>query len=230
VGGDQANYDDMLPLLLERLDKPTDVDITIGADQIDGSTYRVSIRAELAADGEPKSVHVYLVQALDHYPDGDHHRNCLMQGMPPIPIDLEPAKPLVLFKTITFDEVSWAQPDEIRLMAWAEIPRVIGPTEVHQAAMISWPLPFLDCNENGVPDAVDLDDGTSVDENHNGIPDECESTPCPADLDGSGAVDVADLLALLAAWGEPGGPADLDHSGTVDVQDLLTLLGAWGTC
>ncbi len=55
--------------------------------------------------------------------------------------------------------------------------------------------------------------------------------PCPADLDGSGAVDVKDLLILLGAWGpNKGHPADLDGSGAVDVKDLLELLGAWGPC
>ncbi|MCZ6837064.1 MAG: FG-GAP-like repeat-containing protein [Planctomycetota bacterium] len=56
--------------------------------------------------------------------------------------------------------------------------------------------------------------------------------PCPADSDGSGMVDVQDLLALLAAWGPcPAScPEDYDSSGTVDVVDLLTLLAAWGAC
>jgi agmatine/peptidylarginine deiminase len=53
---------------------------------------------------------------------------------------------------------------------------------------------------------------------------------CPADLDGNGAVDVADLLVVLAEWGQPGGPADLDGNGVVDVADLLELLSAWGPC
>jgi hypothetical protein len=60
------------------------------------------------------------------------------------------------------------------------------------------------------------------------------SPPCPADLNGDGAVDVFDLLALLGAWGEcndPGNcPADLTRDGSVDVFDLLALLGAWGEC
>ncbi len=55
--------------------------------------------------------------------------------------------------------------------------------------------------------------------------------PCPADVDGSGAVEVVDLLLLLGAWGpNPGHPADLDGSGTVDVVDLLAMLAAWGPC
>lgn len=54
---------------------------------------------------------------------------------------------------------------------------------------------------------------------------------CTADVNGDGAVNVTDLLALLAAWGtNPGHPADLDGDGTVGVTDLLALLGGWGMC
>jgi hypothetical protein len=54
---------------------------------------------------------------------------------------------------------------------------------------------------------------------------------CPADLDGSGVVDVSDLLQLLGAWGPcTGCVEDLDGSGSVDVSDLLTLLATWGVC
>jgi len=37
-----------------------------------------------------------------------------------------------------------------------------------------------DCNGNGVEDAADIAEGHSVDENWNGIPDECEepAPPC----------------------------------------------------
>ena len=54
--------------------------------------------------------------------------------------------------------------------------------------------------------------------------------PCPADVDGSGAVGFDDLLTVLGAFGDAGGPADVDDSGLVDFDDLLTLLGAWGPC
>ena len=48
----------------------------------------------------------------------------------------------------------------------------------------------------------------------------CESV-CVADLDGSGAVDFGDILAILVAWGNAGGPEDLDGSGVVDFGDIL---------
>jgi hypothetical protein len=53
---------------------------------------------------------------------------------------------------------------------------------------------------------------------------------CDADLNGDGAVNVSDLLVLLAGWGQSGLPGDLNNDGTIDVADLLQLLGAWGPC
>ncbi|MFM7052002.1 MAG: dockerin type I domain-containing protein [Planctomycetota bacterium] len=51
----------------------------------------------------------------------------------------------------------------------------------------------------------------------------------PADLDGNGIVNAADLSILLAAWGPCSGcAADLNGSGSVDAADLATLLAAWG--
>ncbi|MCI0362478.1 MAG: hypothetical protein L0Y44_09585 [Phycisphaerales bacterium] len=61
--------------------------------------------------------------------------------------------------------------------------------------------------------------------------------PCPADIapeGGDGAVNVQDLLAVIANWGGgAGNPADIappGGDGVVDIGDLLALISAWGTC
>jgi hypothetical protein len=53
--------------------------------------------------------------------------------------------------------------------------------------------------------------------------------PCPADLNGDGEIDGADLGLLLADWDEDG-PADLNYDGRVDGADLGLLLTQWGPC
>jgi len=52
---------------------------------------------------------------------------------------------------------------------------------------------------------------------------------CPADLNGDGVVDGADLANLLGNWGGTGS-ADFNGNGVVDGGDLALLLGSWGSC
>ena len=49
---------------------------------------------------------------------------------------------------------------------------------------------ITDCNENGVEDACDISNGSSSDDNGNGIPDECEFPDC----NGNGIDDYLDIL------------------------------------
>ncbi|MCZ6836271.1 MAG: hypothetical protein O7G85_10890, partial [Planctomycetota bacterium] len=56
---------------------------------------------------------------------------------------------------------------------------------------------------------------------------------CPADIAEDDVVNGDDLVALLAAWGSPGGPADVHPEGgdgIVNVNDLLMMLHNWGEC
>jgi hypothetical protein len=57
-----------------------------------------------------------------------------------------------------------------------------------------------------------------------------DAETCAGDVTGDGLVDVLDLLAILAAWGQSGVPEDINNDGVVDVEDLLLLLAAWGEC
>jgi len=60
---------------------------------------------------------------------------------------------------------------------------------------------------------------------------ECEDTnDCPGDLDGSGAVDVNDILLVLAAFGSADPAGDTNGDGIVDVNDVLNVVGAYGPC
>ena len=92
-----------------------------------------------------------------------------------------------------------------------------------------YPGSDLDCNRNAFPDSCDIAAGTSGDVNNDGIPDECQ---CLADIDGSGSVDVLDLIELLVCFGQPAlpacGPSDINADGTVNVLDLITLLLDFG--
>ena len=74
----------------------------------------------------------------------------------------------------------------------------------------------------------ELIDGTQEDLDANGMPDDCEGEPCLGDLDGTGVVDIEDLLIIMGAWGTD--DADVNGDGTPDINDLLMLMGSWGAC
>jgi len=82
-----------------------------------------------------------------------------------------------------------------------------------------------DCNANEVPDPDDIESGTSLDENLNDIPDECELF---GDFNGDSRLDLRDYQGFQLCYGAPGstwpGPRctrlDLDIDGDVDRADF----------
>lgn len=61
-----------------------------------------------------------------------------------------------------------------------------------------------------------------------GLPIELYDGDCLSDLDGSGEIDVNDLLTIINKWGT--GVGDVQGDGTTDVNDLLTVVDQWGLC
>jgi hypothetical protein len=57
------------------------------------------------------------------------------------------------------------------------------------------------------------------------------AAPCTADVTHDSAVNVADLLAIINAWGPCGGcAADVNGDGVVNSGDLLAVINGWGLC
>ncbi|MFG0275025.1 MAG: FG-GAP-like repeat-containing protein [Phycisphaerales bacterium] len=90
--------------------------------------------------------------------------------------------------------------------------------------------PFLitsgDLDGDGDTDLISIG-ATGVRAGESAVETFSSAAPRPADLNGDGVVDGADLGLLLGAWGTPGPAADLNEDGTVDGADLGLLLGAW---
>ena len=53
---------------------------------------------------------------------------------------------------------------------------------------------------------------------------------CPADFNGDGVVNGADLAAILGAWGTSNPTFDITGDGVVGGADLSAVLAAWGDC
>ena len=61
------------------------------------------------------------------------------------------------------------------------------------------------------------------------VVDVLRRTVLVGDVNGDGEVGFADLLLVLARWGEACGdcPEDLSGNGVIDFDDVLTLLTNW---
>ncbi|MGA1225469.1 MAG: dockerin type I domain-containing protein, partial [Phycisphaerales bacterium] len=99
-----------------------------------------------------------------------------------------------------------------------------------EAYGLAIPDPILvDCNNNGIHDAIEVATGLSPDADRNGLPDDCQQ--CRGDVDGNGVVNIDDLIEVFIAWGDPfPGAADLNGDGFVDAVDLAQVISGWGTC
>ncbi|MEY2715233.1 MAG: hypothetical protein RIT24_1576 [Planctomycetota bacterium] len=104
-----------------------------------------------------------------------------------------------------------------------------------QAFGLQIPDPILvDCNNNGIHDAIEIATGQVADADRNGSPDNCQQ--CRGDVDLNGAVDVDDLIEVFIAWGNVisgppvAGDADLNNDGIVNALDLVQVISGWGSC
>ena len=86
---------------------------------------------------------------------------------------------------------------------------------------------FLDCNGNGISDALDLSDGAD-DANGNGVLDDCEYAYGDLNLDGE--IDGADMFIVLGWFAAPFPIfGDLNEDGRTDAADMGILLSRWGS-
>ena len=173
--------------LLPRRAIPTDVTIELTGEQISGPTYRVTAQVGIETGGTAKTMRIYMVQVLDHWPaTPTYHRNTFMQAAPTQDITLAPGESQAVENEFTFDANSWANQEDIKIVAWAQVPAAGTPAEVYQAATRLWPLVSLPGDADG--------DG------HADASDNCPQryNPDQADGDGDNVGDVCDnCVALL---------------------------------
>ncbi len=82
-----------------------------------------------------------------------------------------------------------------------------------------------DCDNDTLNDGRELEQGTQVDADYNGIPDDCET--CPADYNGDGGVDGDDVIAFFGDWDSSLNEADYNGDGGVDGDDVIAFFQDW---
>ena len=126
---------------LPQRDVATDVTLTVSAAPVSGQTYHVSATVGIEAGGTGKTMRVYVVQVLDHWPpEKPYHRNCFKQATSTVDVTLAPGESETVEHDLTFDADSWAAQEDIKLIAWVQEPLETAPVAVYQSTTKAWPL------------------------------------------------------------------------------------------
>ena len=132
---------------------PTDVTIELVGEEVGTQTYEITATVCIEADGTGKTMRIYIAQVLDRWPSAyEYSRHGFKQAAATEDITLNPGECAQVIRTFTFDADSWADQDNIKIIAWAQEPFSSEPVEVHQAAQMDWPFP-----EPFLPGDFDLD-------------------------------------------------------------------------
>ncbi|UCD75302.1 MAG: hypothetical protein JSV91_16145 [Phycisphaerales bacterium] len=194
----EEDYLELEQDLLTRLAVPTDVTITLSAEEVAEATYLITATVGLDADGVAKTVRVHIVDTLFDYPPGytdGRYNNCVRQGFDMGEFPLVPGQTIDIQQQITFRAESWDNRENIRIMAFAQDPADSAPAEVHQAEIMYWPL-VPECPEDLNADGkVNIDDLFMI----LGAWGTCDT--CPEDLNDDGKVNIDDLFLILGGWG-----------------------------
>ncbi len=143
---------------LPRRALPTDVSVELTVEQISGPTYRATVVVGIDANGVGKTLRVYTVQVVDHWPESvAYHRNGFKQAAPTTDITLAPGGSQSVVNDLTFDAESMNHDKDIKIIVWAQDPVAAGPGEVYQAAIRAWPLVSgpNDWDGDGILDGTD---------------------------------------------------------------------------
>ncbi len=165
------------------LSVPTDVTIELVSQEVGVQQYEVTASICIEPTGAGKTMRIQMVQVLDHWPAGDY-RNGLKQGATSQDITLAPGQCQDVVRTFTFDATSWANQNDIRIIAWAH--QITGGKRVYQAGVINWPftpaIPTGACCHAGqsctVGTAADCATAGGI---YSGDDTDCSPNPCIPD-------------------------------------------------
>ncbi|HVP12186.1 MAG TPA: fibronectin type III domain-containing protein [Phycisphaerae bacterium] len=181
----------------------TDVTIDLSGRRVSDQTYQIQAKVGIEEGGTAKTLRIYLVQVLDYWPEPPTHtpRYGFVQAATPHGqedvVSVSPGTTQTVTRNFTFTGDSWANQDDIKIVAWAQASTA---HIVYQAATLSWPfiIPgdmngdrIVDVNDIG-PFSLALVDRSAYESQYPDI--DADAT---GDTNGDGVFNSADIQALL---------------------------------
>ncbi len=189
-----------------RMGVPTDVTINLSAVQISSNTFEMTAHVCVEAGGAGKTMRIYMVQVLDHWPaDLGYHRNGFKQAATTQDITVAAGECGDVVRTFTLDAGSMAANQDVKIIAWAQVPNGSAPADVYQTAVKGWPL---------VRNPGDVDGNGVVNNADYAVFADCMAGPA-LDPEPTSPWTVDDCLAVF----------DFDDDGDVDLIDYGGLQG-----
>jgi hypothetical protein len=192
---------------LTRWGAPTDVTIQVGALPPDTQTTEIHAEVCIESGGSTKTMRVYMVEVLDHYPSTAlWHRNCFRQAASTQTVTLAPGECQEIVRTFSFNSSpDWANKEDMKIIVWAQKPQTFWPAEVYNAAVMPWPFtPWELYGDFDDDDDIDEVDATMFIDTcftgpGGGVPPGCEV----GDFDRDDDIDCDDWAAFKLAWTGP---------------------------
>lgn len=182
-----------------RLAVATDVVIQMGATQIDADSWEVNGTVSLEPTGTAKTVRLWTLQLLNHYPAGTHHHNCLRQAFGGVDIALTPGSSEPFSYTINLAAYDVQHMEDVKITVFAQKPGGY-PAEVYNTYVMTYPFgdPPLqgDLTNDG---CIGQEDLGIVLSDYGCVP---LGPPCEGDVDGDNDCDQSDLGIILANYGQ----------------------------
>lgn len=132
-------------IINNRLAVPTDITIDVNTVELNlpNGTFEANVCME--AGGTARTVRVFMVRVLDHYPDmGTYtYRNTVREGYQVGDYPLNPGECVPVQQVFTFDSVDLEHSTNIKIVAFAQEAIDHAPAEVYQAGS-EWPFRLFD--------------------------------------------------------------------------------------
>ncbi len=200
-------YNWYLNAYLTAMAQPTDVVIDLDVFKVASNRIKVNADISVEPTGVGKNMRVHMVLALNHWPPGYAWiHNSVKVGADKGIITVNAGQTVRVSQEFTLDADCLAQPNDVKVVVFAQTPNAAAPANIYNTAFVSGPIDWLkgDMNCDGALNFVDINPFVLALTNPSGyqaaFPD-CNIMN--ADINGDSVVDFRDINPFVRLLTSP---------------------------